>query len=325
MTDLQSRDRRRGGVARTANASTTGHAGEDRRREHQRLLGHRHDRERPHAERHREPSLVVEVDQRVEEVPPREHERERGDGRGRAALQRHRHAPPGRDRREAALAGEVEQVVRQRESRPGVEQHEQRRHAEQRRRHQRDRRVGEPEPAEDADPPHEQRRRRDHQHDDAQPDQEDARPPRQPRDREPRPRGDEHRERHGDGGHEQRVRRVSSERHHVEHLGVVAPGRRRREPLHRRRAAPRRAGASDATTISQSGSRNSATTGSATSCRARRPRRSNAGSAPPDGPRPTRSHRCSARGGRGHGSRAYRRRRGSPTRALAERSGRAPD
>ena len=185
---FESSARRTGGACTNGEHEHDRRARDDRGGEHERLVGGFSVDKRPHAQRQREPSLVVDVDQRIEEVPPA---MTNAEGATAAAVvrrsMRHRHAPPGGERREPAFPGQVEQSSGNREYDQAYKQHEQRRHPEQGRRHQGDQRVSQPQPSEHRHPPDEQRGGRDHQHHDADPDKEHPRRRRKPRDREPVP------------------------------------------------------------------------------------------------------------------------------------------
>ena len=90
-----------GAHARSAPASISG------------WFGGFNDGERAHPERQREPSFVVDVDQRIEEVPPAM--RKASAATTAAVVRRtlrHRDAPPGRERSQTSFPGQVEQRPR---------------------------------------------------------------------------------------------------------------------------------------------------------------------------------------------------------------------
>ena len=117
----------------------------------------------------------------------------------------HGHVPPGAEGTEPCLPREIEDLARDREVAPREQEHEQRRDADQRRRHQRHRRVGEPGQTEQHEPAHEQRGHGDHRGDQGEAEKEQGRPSREAGDREAGPRCDEDSGRDRDRRDEERV------------------------------------------------------------------------------------------------------------------------
>ena len=149
--------------------------------------------------------------------------------------ERHGDLPVDADLAHPFEPGGVEDLRRDAPERPQVEQNVERRLAEQRRRHQRQQRVGDTQRPEQPETADEQRRRRDHRRGDGDRGHDPPRPARQPGEPEAGRRGDEHGERHGDGGDDERVHGLGEQADEVEHGGVVAERKRPREQLRRPR------------------------------------------------------------------------------------------
>ena len=179
-------------------------------------------------ERHREHPLVEDEDQRVEEVAPRDGEREHRHGDRHGPDERHRHVPPRRVRAHPFEPGRLEELLRQPAEAPVEEQDVERRRADQRRRDQRPVRVEHPQVLEHHEPRDEQRGDGHHQRDERRRDQAGRSPPRHARHREPRPGRDEHGQRDRDRDDVERVERVPGDVDLVERPRVVVEGERRR-------------------------------------------------------------------------------------------------